>query len=199
MTDERGATLLAIARAAIAQALGRAAAMPADAPWLQAPGATFVTLTQHSRLRGCIGSLQAQRPLRDDVRANAVAAALRDPRFAPLTAHERDTVRIGVSLLSPMEPMPVINQADALAQLQVGVDGLVFECQGRHSTFLPQVWEQLPTAQEFLDQLKVKAGFATDFWAADVQLHRYSVAQWEEQEAGGGAALHAMTQSGADR
>jgi len=199
MTDERGATLLAIARAAIAQALGWSAANRSNAPWLQAPGATFVTLTRHGRLRGCIGSLQAQRSLLDDARANAVAAALRDPRFAPLNTHELDTVRIGVSLLSRMEPMPVIDEADALAQLRVGVDGLVFECQGQRSTFLPQVWEQLPTAQEFLDQLKAKAGFATDFWAANVKLHRYTVTKWEEQEAGGDAAPHAMAQGGADR
>jgi AmmeMemoRadiSam system protein B/AmmeMemoRadiSam system protein A len=198
-TDERGPTLLAIARAAIAQALGRSAAMPADALWLQAPGATFVTLTQLGRLRGCIGSLQAQRPLLDDVRANAVAAALRDPRFAPLAMHELDAVRMGVSLLSPIVPMPVIDQADALAQLRVGVDGLVFECQGRRSTFLPQVWEQLPTAQDFLDQLKVKAGFAANFWAADIQLHRYTVAKWEEPEEGDDAASHAMKQGDPNR
>lgn len=184
MTDERGTTLLAIARAAIAQALGRTATIRADAPWLLAPGATFVTLTQHGQLRGCIGSLQAQRPLRADVTANAVAAALRDPRFAPLAVQELDTVRIGVSLLSPMQSMPVRDQADALAQLRVGVDGLVFESQGRRSTFLPQVWEQLPRAQEFLEQLKAKAGFAIDFWAADVRLHRYTVAKWEETQGG---------------
>ena len=179
---ERGTTLLAIARGAIAQALGRSVAMHEHAHWLQEPGATFVTLTQDGGLRGCIGSLQAQRRLLDDVRANAVAAAMRDPRFAPLASHELDTIRIGVSLLSPMQPMAVRDEADALAQLQVGEDGVVFECFGRRSTFLPQVWEQLTTPRDFLGQLKAKAGFAPDFWAAEVRLHRYAVAKWEEKE-----------------
>ena len=116
------------------------------------------------------------------MRANAVAAALRDPRFAPLASHELDTIRIGVSLLSPMQPMAVRDEADALAQLRVGIDGLVFECLGRRSTFLPQVWEQLATPRDFLGQLKAKAGFAPDFWAADVRLHRYTVDKWEEEE-----------------
>ena len=179
---ERGTTLLAIARGAIAQALGRSVAMHEDAHWLQEPGATFVTLTQDGGLRGCIGSLEARLRLLDDVRANAVAAALRDPRFAPLASHELDTIRIGVSLLSPMQPMAVRDETDALAQLRVGIDGLVFECLGRRSTFLPQVWEQLATPRDFLGQLKAKAGFAPDFWAADVRLHRYTVAKWEEEE-----------------
>lgn len=177
---DRGAILLAIARGAIAKALGRPSGMQEDTDWLHEPGATFVTLTRHGALRGCIGSLQARRRLVDDVKANAVAAALRDPRFAPLAPSELDTVRVGVSLLSPMQPMAVQHEADALAQLQVGQDGLVFECHGRRSTFLPQVWEQLTTPRDFLAQLKAKAGFAPDFWAAEVRLQRYTVAKWEE-------------------
>lgn len=180
---DRGNTLLAIARGAIAQALGRTAAEHADAHWLQQPGATFVTLTRGGMLRGCIGSLEARRRLVDDVKANAVAAALRDPRFAPLSTREFDVVRIGVSLLSPMQPLAVRDEADALAQLQVGIDGLVFECHGRRSTFLPQVWEQLATPREFLGQLKAKAGFAPDFWSAELRLQRYTVAKWEEEDA----------------
>lgn len=179
---DRGATLLSIARGAIAQALGRTLEPGEETRWLQEPGATFVTLTHHGALRGCIGSLQAQRRLIDDVKANAVAAALRDPRFAPLAPRELDTVRVGVSLLSTMQPMAVQDEADALAQLKVGVDGLVFECDGRRSTFLPQVWEQLTTPREFLRQLKAKAGFAPDFWTTGVRLQRYTVTKWEEQE-----------------
>ncbi|MCZ4315754.1 AmmeMemoRadiSam system protein A [Comamonadaceae bacterium G21597-S1] len=183
-SHDRGATLLPIARGAIAQALlARPALMHEDVHWLHEPGATFVTLTRHGALRGCIGSLEARRRLIDDVRANAVAAALRDPRFAPLTPREYDQVRVGVSLLSPMQPMDVHDEADALAQLQVGIDGLVFECHGRRSTFLPQVWEQLAAPRDFLGQLKAKAGFATDFWAADVRLQRYTVTKWAEDDA----------------
>lgn len=179
---ERGAVMLPIARGAIAQALGRVAQAREDAAWLHERGATFVTLTQHGALRGCIGSLQAQRRLIDDLKTNAAAAALRDPRFTPLAPRELDAVRISVSLLSPMQAMVVSGEADALAQLRVGIDGLVFECAGRRSTFLPQVWEQLTTPRDFLRQLKAKAGLTPDFWSVEVRLHRYTVAKWEEQQ-----------------
>ena len=180
---DRGAILLPIARHAIAQALlGLPAVTHEDAPWLQEPGATFVTLTRHGALRGCIGSLQARRRLTDDVRAHAVAAALHDPRFPPLTVQEFDATSIGVSLLSTMQPMDVRDETDALAQLRAGIDGLVFECHGRRSTFLPQVWEQLATPRDFLGQLKAKAGFAPDFWSAEVRLQRYTVAKWAEDD-----------------
>ena len=151
-----------------------------DAPWLQEPGACFVTLTQQRQLRGCIGSLEARRSLLVDVKGNAVAAALHDPRFTPLKLGELAVAEIEVSLLSPLQPMHFDSEADALAQLRPGIDGLVFEY-GRHrSTFLPQVWEQLPSAKEFMSHLKHKAGLTSDFWAKEVRLQRYSVSQWHE-------------------
>jgi AmmeMemoRadiSam system protein A len=175
-----GELLLPIARAAIASALGLGAQAPEDARCLQDPGACFVTLTQRGQLRGCIGSLEARRSLLADVKANAVAAALQDPRFTPLTAGELGVTRVEVSLLSPLQEMHFASEADALAQLRPGIDGLVFSF-GRHrSTFLPQVWEQLPGAAEFMAQLKRKAGLAADFWDPAVQLQRYSVAKWQE-------------------
>jgi AmmeMemoRadiSam system protein B/AmmeMemoRadiSam system protein A len=175
-----GELLLPIARAAIASALGLGAQAPVAASCLQEPGACFVTLTQRGQLRGCIGSLEARRSLLADVKANAVAAALQDPRFAPLTPGELALTRVEVSLLSPLQEMHFASEADALAQLRPGIDGLVFSC-GRHrSTFLPQVWEQLPTATEFMAQLKRKAGLAADFWDPAVRLQRYSVAKWQE-------------------
>ena len=175
-----GELLLPIARAAIASALGLGAQAPEDASCLQEPGACFVTLTQRGQLRGCIGSLEARRSLLADVKANAVAAALQDPRFAPLTPGELALTRVEVSLLSPLQEMHFASEADALAQLRPGIDGLVFSF-GRHrSTFLPQVWEQLPSATEFMAQLKRKAGLAADFWDPTVRLQRYSVAKWQE-------------------
>jgi AmmeMemoRadiSam system protein B/AmmeMemoRadiSam system protein A len=175
-----GELLLPIARAAIASALGLGAQAPVAASCLQEPGACFVTLTQRGQLRGCIGSLEARRSLLADVKANAVAAALQDPRFAPLTPGELALTRVEVSLLSPLQEMHFASEADALAQLRPGIDGVVFSC-GRHrSTFLPQVWEQLPTATEFMAQLKRKAGLAADFWDPAVRLQRYSVAKWQE-------------------
>jgi AmmeMemoRadiSam system protein B/AmmeMemoRadiSam system protein A len=175
-----GELLLPIARAAIASALGLGAQAPVAASCLQEPGACFVTLTQRGQLRGCIGSLEARRSLLADVKANAVAAALQDPRFAPLTPGELALTRVEVSLLSPLQEMHFASEADALAQLRPGIDGVVFSF-GRHrSTFLPQVWEQLPGAAEFMEQLKRKAGLAADFWDPAVRLQRYSVAKWQE-------------------
>lgn len=178
----RGPILLAVARAAIASALGQPTHADDSAPWLRAPGATFVTLTQSGELRGCIGSLQAHRPLLADVQANALAAALHDPRFTPLSLAELPVTGIEVSLLSPLEPLHFASEADALAQLRPDVDGVVFEYQGYRSTFLPQVWEQLPQARDFMAHLKRKAGLPADFWAAGVRLQRYTVAKFKESD-----------------
>jgi AmmeMemoRadiSam system protein A len=150
------------------------------AGWLQEPGATFVTLTRHGDLRGCIGSLEAHRPLAQDVRENAVAAAFRDPRFRPLTRKEFDAVRVEVSLLSPPESIEAEDEKAALAALRPHVDGVVLAYGHLRSTFLPQVWEQLPDPQEFLAYLKRKAGLPMDFWAAEVRLSRYTVSKWKE-------------------
>jgi len=177
---ERGPTLLALARAAIAYSLGLKAATPEMPPWLQEPGASFVTLTQNGQLRGCIGSLAAHRPLGDDVRANAVAAALRDPRFPALTAAEWERIQVEVSVLSPMQPLAFNSEAEALAQLRPHLDGVVLEYGSHRGTFLPQVWEQLPTPKEFMAHLKSKAGLPASFWADGVRLQRYTVDKWKE-------------------
>jgi len=147
---------------------------------LDAAGAVFVTLKQDGALRGCIGSLEATRSLREDVAANAVAAALEDPRFAPLAAGELPRVAVEVSLLSAAEPIVVKNEAEALAALRPGIDGIVLEHGKRRATFLPQVWEQLASPGEFLAHLKRKAGLPADFWAPDLRLSRYTVRKWSE-------------------
>jgi AmmeMemoRadiSam system protein B/AmmeMemoRadiSam system protein A len=180
---ERGKTLLEIARSEIAAGLGHEATRPTDAGWLLEPGASFVTLTRRGELRGCVGSLEAHRPLGTDVRENALAAAFRDPRFMPLSRAEFDDVRVEVSLLSPTETLAVASEADALAVLRPNVDGVVFEYGHHRSTFLPQVWEQLPDPAEFLAYLKRKAGLPMDFWAEQVRLSRYTVTKWKEQMA----------------
>ena len=177
---DKGATLLKLARSEIAAKLGHEADAPIQASWLAEPGASFVTLTRQGELRGCIGTLEAHRPLGLDVRENAVAAAFRDPRFMPLTLAEFEEIRVEVSLLSPAEPLAVASEADVLANLRPGIDGVVFEYGHYRSTFLPQVWEQLPDPAEFLAHLKRKAGLAADFWADQVRLSRYTVTKWKE-------------------
>ena len=177
---DKGATLLKLARSEIASKLGHEADAPIQASWLAEPGASFVTLTRQGELRGCIGTLEAYRPLGLDVRENAVAAAFHDPRFMPLTLAEFEEIRVEVSLLSPAEPLAVASEADVLANLRPGIDGVVFEYGHYRSTFLPQVWEQLPDPAEFLAHLKRKAGLAADFWAGQVRLSRYTVTKWKE-------------------
>jgi hypothetical protein len=178
--QEQGKALIKHARHAITSQLKAAPAVADTSTWLQQTGATFVTLTQNGDLRGCIGSLEAYRPLLEDVRANAVAAAFRDPRFIPLTEAELEITQVEVSLLSPQEPMSFTDEQDALAQLRPGVDGIVLEYGRYRSTFLPQVWEQLPTPQQFMAYLKRKAGLPEQFWANEVRLARYTVTKWKE-------------------
>ena len=182
MVNERGKVLLPIARAAISRALNVPCTADETAPWLAEPGACFVTLTQHGQLRGCIGSLQAHRTLLDDVKHNAVNAALRDPRFTPLNAAELGITVVEISLLSPTQPMSFQNEADALAQLRPGVDGVIFECGAYRSTYLPQVWEHFSQPQQFLSSLKNKAGLPGNFWSNEVKLSRYTVEKWSESE-----------------
>ena len=119
-------------------------------------------------------------PLREDLRANAQAAAFDDPRFPPLNAEELDTTRVEVSVLSRPEPLSFADEADCLAQLRPGVDGVILEYGWHRATFLPQVWEQLPEPRQFMAHLKRKAGLAPDFWSGDLRLSRYGVEKFKE-------------------
>lgn len=138
------------------------------------PGASFVTLNRHGQLRGCIGSLSPHRPLAEDVAENAWSAAFSDPRFAPLREDELDGLDIHISILSPAEPMHFSSESELLQQLQPGVDGLIMEEGFRRGTFLPSVWEQLPTPELFLRHLKQKAGLPADYWSDTLRVSRYT-------------------------
>ena len=174
-TDALGNALLVSARNAIAAHFGLPPDPVTPPPELAEPGASFVTLTQNGRLRGCIGSLEAQRPLATDVAENAFAAAFRDPRFPPLSQEELARTRVEVSLLTPAKPFPVSGEEDALARLQPGIDGLILSFGRQRATFLPQVWAQLPDADDFVAALLHKAGLGEGFWAEDLTLARYEV------------------------
>ena len=182
MSIDQGKILLPIARASICETLGRTHEAAEDAAWLQEKAACFVTLMQNEKLRGCIGTLEAYRTLLEDVKNNANAAAFRDTRFSPLTSEELDITEIEISLLSPMQSLDFLNEQEALAQLQPGTDGVVFEFGRYRSTFLPQVWEQLPATKDFIAHLKNKAGLTPDFWADEVKLSRYTVSKWKERD-----------------
>lgn len=181
-SPEQGRLLIALARNAIADEFGETCMDLPHPDWLDEPGAVFVTLTQNGELRGCIGSLEAHRALIDDLHANARAAAFQDPRFPALSRQEFAATRVEVSILSPAEPMRFSAEADALAQLRPGIDGVILEY-GRHrATFLPQVWEQLPEPRQFMANLKRKAGLETDFWADNIELSRYQVEKFKEEQ-----------------
>lgn len=178
-----GATLLTLARQAIAHRLGRGPAPTVpDDPRLREKGASFVTLTRDGELRGCIGSLRRSRLLGDDVVANAVAAATEDPRFPPLAADALDAIAIEVSVLSEPEFLDFAGEQELLAQLRPGEDGLIIFSGCRSATFLPQVWDQLPEPRQFLAALKEKAGLSPRREQAGLMAARYHVQKWKETE-----------------
>lgn len=186
--DDAGDLLLSAARTAIAQILGTptsraTTAAHAGAPpaWALEPGASFVTLRKNGRLRGCIGSLAAQCPLLEDVRANAVAAATRDPRFAPMTPDELPEVAIEVSVLSTPRPLRVSSLREARAALRPGVDGVIVETGAYHrATLLPQMWQHLSDPAQFLGHLWLKAGLVPGVWHEGTTLQTYTVCVWHE-------------------
>jgi AmmeMemoRadiSam system protein B/AmmeMemoRadiSam system protein A len=172
-----GRTLLGIAAASIDHGLrcGRplAVELAGFPPELTDKGAAFVTLTLGPHLRGCIGSPEAHRPLVADVSANAFAAAFSDPRFPKLKAEERAGLTISLSVLSPPQPMACASEADLLASIKPGEDGLIIASAGRRALFLPQVWKTLPVPRQFLTQLKLKAGLPAGHWADDFRAWRF--------------------------
>jgi len=138
------------------------------------PGASFVTLYLHKRLRGCIGSLLARQPLIVDVANNAYNAAFRDPRFKPVTVDEYTDLELEISILTKPQHIYFKSEQDLISKLRPGIDGLILSDQGHRGTFLPSVWEQLPDPQEFLKHLKLKAGLPTDYWSDTITIENYT-------------------------
>ncbi|RIZ68084.1 MAG: AmmeMemoRadiSam system protein A [Methylococcales bacterium] len=135
--------------------------------------ASFVTLEKNHQLRGCIGMLEAVRPLVKDIAENAFSAAFRDPRFPPLSRDEFKDIEIHLSLLTVPERLLFTSEQDLINQLQPAVDGLILEETYHRGTFLPSVWEQLPDPKTFLRHLKQKAGLPADYWSDNIRVYRY--------------------------
>ena len=178
-----------IARQAIQMVLADPTARPtmnagAPQPLLQA-GAVFVTLKRQGQLRGCIGSPIAWRPLAEDLIDNAIKAATQDPRFPPVGRDEFGHLTLSVSLLTPPLPMTIRDEADLLVQLRPQIDGLIIEDGEKRALFLPSVWEQLPKARDFLDQLKRKAGMAPDHWSSGFKASRFQAVEIRENKPNG--------------
>jgi AmmeMemoRadiSam system protein A len=133
----------------------------------------FVTLTCGSALRGCIGYIEPVKPLYQAVIENAGNAALNDPRFSPVKPHELDNITIEISVLTKPGPLPYTDANDLLRKLTPHRDGVILSKGSHRSTYLPQVWEQLPDKKEFLEQLSVKGGMARDGWkTAEVKTYQ---------------------------
>lgn len=178
--EEIGPVLLSVARGALLEEFGGEISTEPPADWLEERAASFVTLHLAGELRGCIGTIQAHRSLWQDVRANAKSAAFRDPRFPPLGESELDRVVLDVSLLSPLAPIEFVSETDLLAQIRQHEDGLLIEHGSHRGTFLPAVWHQVASPDEFLRRLKNKAGLESEFWSADLRIFRYTTRSWSE-------------------
>lgn len=181
LSKEHQQRLLALAKNAIEHGLqtGRPLKIAlADFPIeLTVPRATFVTLQKRhhhaATLRGCIGMLEAVRPLAQDIAENAYSAAFKDPRFPPLAADELSELDIHLSILTAPEPIAFTSEQDLLAKLEPGIDGLILEEGYNRGTFLPSVWESLPDPKQFLRHLKQKAGLGPAYWSDTIRVYRY--------------------------
>ena len=185
LTDGEKQTLLRIARDAIENAV-RGKSLPpfkdeSLTPTLRDKGASFVTLTISGDLRGCIGALEAYQSLAEDVREHAIAAALEDPRFPPVTERELSRIEIEVSFLTQPQELQYSTLEDLLEKLRPNVDGVILRHGFRKATFLPQVWEKVADPSDFLDQLCYKMGVSANTWReTKLQVYTYQVEEFHE-------------------
>jgi AmmeMemoRadiSam system protein A len=144
-------------------------------------GASFVTLTIRGKLRGCIGTLEANQPLVLDVQEHAVAAAMEDYRFPVVREEELQLISIEISRLTPVHLMDYSTHEDLVSKIRVNVDGVLIKANGRRATFLPQVWEKVPDTEQFLSQLCMKMGGPPDLWREKhLQIYTYQVEKFKE-------------------
>lgn len=184
LTREEGQRLIAVARKAIEAKLLEKSSQETEEipPKFQQKGGTFVTLSMDGALRGCIGHIIAKESILEGVEENAVNAAFRDPRFPPLSPEEWDRVRVEVSILTDPKPLSYEGPEDLLQKLRTGVDGVIIRKGHHQSTFLPQVWEQLPDKEAFLTHLCLKAGLEGDAWRKEpLEVLTYQVQAFEEE------------------
>jgi AmmeMemoRadiSam system protein A len=186
MLERHGRSLLSLARTSIAWRLRAGGSFLVDpahyAAEIQVNRAAFVTLKKAGELRGCVGTMNAWRPLVADVAENAVAAALEDRRFPPVTVAELAELEIAISLLSALARIRAESEAELIAQLRPGIDGLILRDLKRQALFLPQVWTQLGTPRAFLAQLRTKAGLAEDYWSPALTFERFTSLSIAESE-----------------
>lgn len=185
LSSDHRKTLLNLARQAIKCRLSKGEVLPGapKEPVFYQQAATFVTLKKKGRLRGCIGSLEPVASLWKSVHDNALNAAFHDHRFPPLQSSELEQVEIDISILSPSSLLEYSDSSDLLKKLQPGVDGVILKDGSRRATFLPQVWNQLQSAEQFLGQLCQKAGLEETAWQDQrLEISVYQVLSFGEGE-----------------
>ena len=152
-------------------------------PILRIPRGAFVTLKKKGDLRGCIGDLKPDGALFLTVEENAISAASRDPRFSPVTPDELKDIEVSISILDYPELVTVSDPSEYPKVLKPNVDGVIIQYNGRQSTYLPQVWEQLPEPKQFLSSLCQKQGSPSDCWQnKNTILYKYSGFEFGEKE-----------------
>ncbi|MBN2857315.1 MAG: AmmeMemoRadiSam system protein A [Candidatus Delongbacteria bacterium] len=185
MKEETKKYLLELSRYTILSKLGhtRTAISVKDVPEeAKSQGACFVTLTESGELRGCIGSLEAHKPLYEDVIGNSENAAFRDPRFPPLSAEEADSVIIEISVLTPRQEISYSGFQDLKKKVIPHRHGVYLSHSFYSATFLPQVWEQLNSHEEFFSHLCYKAGLDPDCILNDhPKIELYTVENFKEE------------------
>ncbi len=167
ISEEQAEKLLQLARATLdarLQNLPLKVAAPSDLIFSQ-EAATFVTLKISGQLRGCVGTLEPSGTIWESVKKNTENAAFHDSRFDPLSLQELEQLHIDISILTSPQPLNYIDGEDLARLLRPGVDGVILRHGSRGATFLPQVWEQLPTPELFLAHLCRKAGLHEKFWS----------------------------------
>lgn len=184
LDSEQGRILLDLARKTLEHRLTGAELPPEpDDPVFRCKVATFVTLKISGNLRGCIGNLAPVGTLWQGIHDNALNAAFHDQRFPALRAAELAHVHIDISILSTPEPLEYKDADDLLDKLRPGVDGVILRDGWRGATFLPQVWQQLPQPDRFLDHLCRKAGLPERNWQEKkLTIEIYQVQCFAEEE-----------------
>lgn len=186
LTDEEKRSMLKMAREALEAGVRGKSLPPVDYESLpdkfRENGASFVTLTNHDELRGCIGSIEAHQPLAEDIREHAVAAALEDYRFPSVKENELDSIDIEVSYLTPLTLLEYEQPEELSSRLTPFIDGVVLRDGWRRATFLPQVWEKIDDPGVFLGQLCLKMGASADLWKRKkLQVWTYRVIEVHEE------------------
>lgn len=184
LTSSDETELLSIARQSIGHGFDEQAPLEPDparvAGNLARELGVFVTITQRSALRGCVGSLEPRHPLAQGVAFASFNAAFHDPRFPALSRLEAALVQIEISVLSPLQEITVGSNDELLASLTPQVDGLLLDDSGRRATFLPKVWDKLPEPRAFVAQLKTKAGLPDEHWSDTIRCYRYRTTTFSE-------------------